>query len=435
MTTHRLAFAVLLATAPAPASPDLIAGGIDSVNHYGEVAGAHAYSFGATVCNVGFDPTTYNHLTNQHPVIAQHLYRIADGRLEQIGMSWAFHTFFALEQGICATCTPVGGGSLGPGCATSDAAGILGGQPQLGPRFEINAATGAFDFPFSNPGGELGDIIFKRVQVPTSLLSPDATYIAELQVLSPEDLGATATNNASHRTANLQPNGSLTLSGDTQRERPAILAWADLDPDVVVRTIDIPGDGRFHAAAKVINQGDGTWRYHYAIHNLNSHRAANGIIIPAFVFQVTDTEFHAPHYHSGSPVDNVPWEFTPGAISVAWFAPEHTPANDLSANALRWGTTYTFSMTAPAPPVEADATVYLFRPGAENSFSVSLPVPGAQCLADLAAPFGQLDFSDVLAFLLAFAAEDPAADLGAPTGVFDFSDVTAFLTAFSAGCP
>ncbi len=57
------------------------------------------------------------------------------------------------------------------------------------------------------------------------------------------------------------------------------------------------------------------------------------------------------------------------------------------------------------------------------------------CPADLAEPFGQLDFSDVVAFLTAFAAMDPAADLAAPAGQWDFSDVVAFLGAFGAGCP
>ncbi len=60
---------------------------------------------------------------------------------------------------------------------------------------------------------------------------------------------------------------------------------------------------------------------------------------------------------------------------------------------------------------------------------------GDPCPADLSAPQGVLDFSDVLAFLTAFASGDPAADLSAPAGVFDFSDVLAFLTAFGAGCP
>ncbi len=57
------------------------------------------------------------------------------------------------------------------------------------------------------------------------------------------------------------------------------------------------------------------------------------------------------------------------------------------------------------------------------------------CVADLAEPFGVLDFSDVTAFLAAFSAGSGEADLAEPFGVFDFSDVTAFLGAFGAGCP
>ncbi len=55
--------------------------------------------------------------------------------------------------------------------------------------------------------------------------------------------------------------------------------------------------------------------------------------------------------------------------------------------------------------------------------------------ADLAEPFGQLDFSDVVAFLTAFGSMAPEADLAAPFGQWDFSDVVAFLGAFGAGCP
>ncbi len=55
--------------------------------------------------------------------------------------------------------------------------------------------------------------------------------------------------------------------------------------------------------------------------------------------------------------------------------------------------------------------------------------------ADFAAPFGVLNFDDVLAFLRAFATEAPEADLAEPQGVFDFSDALAFLDAFGRGCP
>ncbi len=61
--------------------------------------------------------------------------------------------------------------------------------------------------------------------------------------------------------------------------------------------------------------------------------------------------------------------------------------------------------------------------------------PAGCNIADVAPPFGTLDFTDVLAFLIGFSAEDPGADLAPPFGVFDFSDVIAFLTAFGDGCP
>ncbi len=61
---------------------------------------------------------------------------------------------------------------------------------------------------------------------------------------------------------------------------------------------------------------------------------------------------------------------------------------------------------------------------------------GASCnAADIAEPFGSLDFSDVLAFLVAFGSMSPEADLADPIGAFDFSDVLAFLNAYGSGCP
>jgi hypothetical protein len=63
------------------------------------------------------------------------------------------------------------------------------------------------------------------------------------------------------------------------------------------------------------------------------------------------------------------------------------------------------------------------------------PPPDDTCVADLALPSGVLDFSDIIAFLSAFSAMEPAADLADPVGQFDFSDVVAFLSAFAAGCP
>ncbi len=46
-----------------------------------------------------------------------------------------------------------------------------------------------------------------------------------------------------------------------------------------------------------------------------------------------------------------------------------------------------------------------------------------------------LDFSDVVAFLIAFGAQDEQADFAEPFGVINFLDVIVFLSVFGEGCP
>lgn len=59
----------------------------------------------------------------------------------------------------------------------------------------------------------------------------------------------------------------------------------------------------------------------------------------------------------------------------------------------------------------------------------------APLAVNLAEPFGLLDLADLVAFITAFSAQDPAADFVEPFGVFDLDDIVAFITAFEAGCP
>jgi hypothetical protein len=56
------------------------------------------------------------------------------------------------------------------------------------------------------------------------------------------------------------------------------------------------------------------------------------------------------------------------------------------------------------------------------------------CLADLAAPFGTLNFFDVAAYIGLFNAGDPAADFAAPFGLINFFDISAFISQFNTGC-
>ncbi len=54
--------------------------------------------------------------------------------------------------------------------------------------------------------------------------------------------------------------------------------------------------------------------------------------------------------------------------------------------------------------------------------------------ADLAEPYGQLNFFDISTFLTVFSANEPAADIN-NDGLHNFFDISDFLTIFSAGCP
>lgn len=100
--------------------------------------------------------------------------------------------------------------------------------------------------------------------------------------------------------------------------------------------------------------------------------------------------------------------------------------NDLIDRSTGWVIRYAGSIN------DAGQIVATARLDGQGAYAVLLT---PYCVADLAAPAGALDFSDVAAFLAAFAAHGFDADLAPPIGAHDFSDVVAFLGVFAGGCP
>lgn len=74
-----------------------------------------------------------------------------------------------------------------------------------------------------------------------------------------------------------------------------------------------------------------------------------------------------------------------------------------------------------------------FEP-AECGAMLIFGLPGRTCAADLNAD-GAVDASDLSSLLSLYPEADPAIDLAAPFGVVNFSDIIAYLTAYNAGCP
>lgn len=89
-------------------------------------------------------------------------------------------------------------------------------------------------------------------------------------------------------------------------------------------------------------------------------------------------------------------------------------------------------------PANAQASLVGVVGAAGTWDAVSLALddqPNAGCPADLAEPFGQLNFFDLAAYLSMYNAQEPGADLAEPFGVWNFFDLAAYLTLYNAGCP
>ncbi|TVQ59547.1 MAG: hypothetical protein EA379_10620 [Phycisphaerales bacterium] len=429
---------------------DVILGDINGIANYGfdgDLAdGVSAYAVGTTSCNIGDEIMSWN--DEVHPVIAQNMHRIKDGRFEQIGMSWLKHGFCALQQNLCGPCEGPAGCPqvLYPNCSDPYSAGLNGTQSLLGPRWEVNPSAGTYVLPFDSPPIE-NNLIDRRLQVRNADVAPEhnpgALYFVEGIYIHLEDAQAgNALNNASYRRVNINLNGqqtqyraSFVVNNPTRVGLPAVYAWQEYDPEVRIDIVDIPDEGgegmpaRILIATRVSEIEDDVWRYVYAIQNLNSDRGVRAFRLPSpgLADSGYTAEFHAPDYHSGDGVDgvtieNTPWEFTPSTGVAAW-ATENYSENP-NANALRWGTVYTFTITTPGrPPEEGDCVLGLFKPGAgPASLAVSLPAPGGCFLAGDVTGDGEVGFDDLSEVLSGFGE------------TYGFEDLSAVLATFGASC-
>ncbi|MEZ6017828.1 MAG: hypothetical protein R3F49_22175 [Planctomycetota bacterium] len=363
--------------------PDVIVGDVSDVSNYGPVNGMVAYALGTTSCNIGDQELDWIANSPNHPVIGQNIYRLNDGRFEQIGQSWLKHGFTALQLNLCCACqtSSSGGSRLGVGCSDPYGSGLNGSQSGLGPRSEVNATTGAFLYPYGSQG-QSGNAVYKRAQVLESdVLAanfPNATYYGEAQYVTPDDAAAgNGRNNVSWRPLT-RSGTNLQVSSSTRRAEPALMAWQAADPTVDLQVVDIPGEGRLWVGSNCYDLGNGSFRYEYVVFNLNSHRSVGSFTVPVGVgAQVSNMGMSFPRSHSGEPYDNTAWPAQFLGDRVVWDTA--TFATNPNANAIRWGTTYSFWFEANIGPEVKTASLGLFRPGvqADPTADVCGPMGGS----------------------------------------------------------
>lgn len=433
---------------------DVILGDLQqSPTAWGNVGTKRGFSIGTQSCNIGTVNLNWIQNGTNHPVIAQNLLRYdANGRLEQIGLGWLKHSFCALQNpSTCASGCPGQGGCLSflaPGCQDPYTSARNGSHSLLGPRFQVNAFTGQFSWPYFNQGVG-GDQIFKRVQVEHDDLNPalnaGATYYTEGQYVARDDaLAGNQFNNASCREAFISgsnPNYSILYTGATFRMTPAIMRWPVEFAGAQAVEAFVPGEGLFHMGGYVRDNGDGTWTYNYAVHNLCSDLSGYSFAVPVDAgVNVSNVGFHSPDYHSGEPYTNAPWTSAVGGGEIRWTA-DATFAQNPNANALRWATTYSFWFTADVGPEAGSVSLQLFKnPNITISSDLNVPSAAANLIGDMNCD-GLISVSDIAPFVLAltdpagYAAQFPKCDINngdingdLSVGVGDIGAFVALLT-------
>lgn len=443
-----LGWPLLAGLAASASGPDVIVADVIAPVNYATLDGVDAISAGVQYCNVGDAQLDHYASTPRHPVITQNLYRysVVGGvsRFEQIGMSWVYHTTIPVSQAACGTCSPLGSDQLGFVCSTSDTASSLGVQSSLRPRSAFNASSGAFPFPQSLPGAS--GAIARRLQFRTADVDPQRdggdAYFIELIVVAPDDAtSGNGANNVSHRRCVFTGSGeswNAAVSGATTRESPAVAAWASLDAGVQLLPVDVPGDGRFVLAARVVRTSQQSWSYEYALLNQNSHASAASLAVPADDgVTLSGIGFHDVDYHSGDGAtyptnyDAADWAVTRETDRIRWNT--QADGENANANALRWGTLYNFRFVADAPPSPASAAVGLYR----GSGTVSIPgVPSpASCAGDLNRD-RVVDLTDLAVLLAHFGGDGATREDGdlSRDGRVDLTDLAILLSRFGVAC-
>jgi len=354
--------------------------------YYGQNSGIAAYSFGTQSCNRGTTPVDWFDAggDTRHPVIAQNMFRLKDGRFEQLGQSWLKHGFCAVSEteAECAPCLPDSGcDELGVGCADTYWATLNDGGSGRSKR-HVNATMGTHVESATGPAGNA--TIRGRLQVKVSDIdpaqNPGAIYMAEGQYITADDAQAgVSSNNCSWRLLTVNSVSNITGGGPTNRQIPAIFAWQEFDHQVVVKNVINPEavglKTLYYLAYRVTQVDADTWHYEYAIQNINSDQSASSFSVPVHAnVPVQNIGFHDVEYHSGDPFNNTDWPGVEFGGEVRWASTETFNQNP-NANALRWGTMYNFRFDADSPPTDGPVTMGLFKPGPQTSLTVQALIP------------------------------------------------------------
>jgi hypothetical protein len=329
-----------ISSAVLAAGPDVIVGFVDDGREDSRIGSKIGLTASTNSCNLGDAPLNWHALPdNRHPAITLNLYRLVDGRIEQLAKSWVKHGFFATNQNACAnipemagrTCAPgTGGTQLRPGCSDYYSEDLNADPSLLGPRSKItNSATGAFNgADAQNLTGYPGSQPAERILLvdEADLIQPGARYFVEGHYITADDaLAGNARNNVTYREVKpLLRTGAYVLrnESDNVRTQPAILAWRDSGAQLAEIEANEGGGKTFLiVGSKASPAPGGKFRYDYVVYNMNSDFGVQSFSVPAAGIGAASVGFKAPS-SNGEIWSNEAWQ---AKTDGGWFVGDGPP--------------------------------------------------------------------------------------------------------------
>jgi hypothetical protein len=365
---------------------DVGLGALDQIQQVGHVgtwpSGTAGLSMATTICNLGtVDVPWLAPMQEDHPLIHMAIYRLLNGRFEQIGVSWMKHGFFATSNSQCTPCqNPSDGTYLAVGCSDTYTVTNNGSRTYLGPRSEVNPYTATWECTGSHFAGGQPDCVRRHgssghnavdhrlVAADADLNNPGATYYYEACYLVHNDQDLS--NNWGSRRCTMTWNGSMwnfstPSSGNALLMGPALGRWGDLATTVAVAA----DDGEAALAVQTTDLGGGTYHYEYALLNRNSDRQIRSFSIPAYgVSGITNLGFHDNDNNASND-----WTVSVDNGVITWQT--STYEVDPNAPALVFGNMMNFRFDANAVPSDRNATLGLFKPGTGSDVLVATRGP------------------------------------------------------------
>ena len=339
--------------------------------------GWNGLSMSTTSCNVGTGNIEWRApMQVQHPVIAMNLYRVKDGKFEQVGWSWLKHGFLSTNSNGCGTCQHPGTGSLlGPNCSDTYGTGNNGDRRWLGERDEVNPFTGVWTCSNSyfsnyqpdcirrNDGSGLDPVAHRLIVHDSDLGNAGAQYYYEAYYINAND--EDVYNNIGSRTATMSWTGSSWSFSTTtaQLQGPAINRWGEMRSTAQPQT-----EGDVIVAVQTTSLGGGVWRYEFAVYNHNLDRQVREFSVPIPTgANVTNIGFRDIDKDPGNE-----WTMNLSDGTLLWSSPTQGSPD---ANPLKYSSVFNFRFDADVQPASSTADLGLFKDGAGGGLAAATKGP------------------------------------------------------------